>query len=938
MFSILEGHDSFSRDPSTGLWKSTKTAEYSFAKEFSLEHPNGRPSALPFKFNVVDEVYPETLGDAYRLLKRLTTNPHVVAVRGKCVVPKKALRRRKPNFDVSVPSRIIAMDVDGITLKEDIPFWDINRLAKHVIKMLNSISEDMFPLNAGFVAHASSSAGLKPGIRMHLMLESNIPVTQGQLKFLFTTINDSSKLKYGGEIADLAYYSSVQAHYFADPIFKDGIVDPFIAENKSRLVFVRGATVNLPTNLPDFETTRGEFKEEFLSLLDQVTGITGATEKVEATISELEEADDGVYLRIIPKLYHRALEDGVDFAWLEREITPALSEYIATKDNSRTIVDYFNNGRRQALKAFVNNAKREIPESNLKGIPLKKLSADIEPHNNYLKMTKVPPEGTLTFVKASLGTGKTTAVVKWLEAGVLPGKFLAITNTRALVSSNAKKFMAGQYNQSVDMLNFKRGAEQRMSSTIHSIHKFKSFVGEIDTIFIDECDAVMNDLLFSPVVKQRRECISVLRDILISAKRVILSDGDISGETIEAYGSLIDFDKPINYYVHHRKMLTGVHAYEFPDENSIWVALQTSLELGEKCILVSDCGPDELNEKGMSLRNSTDCIVKEIHSNSTSDVDIRRILDYTSEELVAQQIDALLCSPSVTSGVDFNYFDSVFVITRTSNQAPNMRFQAIRRDRGAKNIYYFIDKSTSGFSAGSDQYNIDEGWFEFSQQLYAKRRELESKNYISTLRYYLLDQGASINIFSESWGNIDSASAEYTEERVKAIFHSTPEYSMPRHADAYEAKLLLMQYYHLEKLSDITEELVLQFITEKPDQRAAFLHKLQDIFWPSILKCNNVTLYPFIEALRNHKKDFFIRTGQSANPKYARMYLGMMGIKSDFNFDQVIDWYRTYCKIEGIPVPVQFMTKEEVAMHEETRAELGARNGSEMESAEEKES
>ncbi|MFP9072388.1 hypothetical protein ACLI1Z_17860, partial [Enterococcus faecalis] len=79
------------------------------------------------------------------------------------------------------------------------------------------------------------------------------------------------------------------------------------------------------------------------------------------------------------------------------------------------------------------------------------------------------------------------------------------------------------------------------STTIHSLHKFKSFIGQIDTIFIDECDAVMNDLLFAPVVKQRRECIQVLRDILMTAKTVILSDGDISAETIEAYGSLIDF-------------------------------------------------------------------------------------------------------------------------------------------------------------------------------------------------------------------------------------------------------------------------------------------------------------------------------------------------------------------------------------------------------------
>ncbi|QXN67573.1 hypothetical protein [Klebsiella phage vB_Kpn_3] len=98
------------------------------------------------------------------------------------------------------------------------------------------------------------------------------------------------------------------------------------------------------------------------------------------------------------------------------------------------------------------------------------------------------------------------------------GNFLAITNTRALVSSNAKKFSAGQYDKSVDMLNFKRGAIDRMSTTIHSMHKFKSFIGQIDTIFIDECDAVMNDLLFAPVVKQRRECIQFFVIFLLLQK------------------------------------------------------------------------------------------------------------------------------------------------------------------------------------------------------------------------------------------------------------------------------------------------------------------------------------------------------------------------------------------------------------------------------------
>lgn len=927
MFSILQGHAGFSRDPASGIWKEVKVEDYVFAKVFSDAHPEGKPASMPYKFNVLEKVEPKNLEEMYPIMEWLTNDPHLVAVRGSCLVPEKAVRRKRANFNISHTSHIIAMDVDGISDTGGFDTFDLENLGRHVIKLLNSISEDMFPLNAGFIAHASSSAGIKSGIRMHMLLESNIPVTQGQLKFLFTSINDSSRQKYKFDIADLAYYSSVQLHYFADPIFKDSFHDPFKAEGKPRLVKVKGKTLNLPKGLPDYEATRGEFKEEFFSLLDQIKGKKIASEKVEEAISELEEAEDGVYLRIIPKLYHRALEDGVDFGWLEREIKPALEEYIATKDNTRTIQDYYNNGRKQALKAFVNNSKREIPQGNVKGVPIQQLHADSPEGFNFLKINRPPPQGHLTFVKASLGTGKTTAVTRWLDNDQLPGTFLAVTNTRALVSSNAKKFNAGQYDKSVDMLNFKRGAEQRMSTTIHSIHKFKNFVGQIDTIFIDECDAVMNDLLFAPVVKQRRECISVLRDILMSAKTVILSDGDISAETIEAYGSLIDFDKPVSYYVHHRRMLAKANAYEFPDESSIWVAMQTSLEMGEKSILVSDCGPDELNEKGIALRKNTGANVKEIHSNSTSDLDIRRILDYTTNELIEQQIDCLLCSPSVTSGVDFNYFDNVFVITRTSNQAPNMRFQAIRRDRGAQNIYYFIDKSTSGFSAGSEQYNIDEGWVELAQQLYVRRRELESRNYASTLRFYLLDQGAKIDIFSESWGQIDSAAEEYHAERVTAIFQSTADHCMPRHSDAYEAKLMLAKYYHVEDgVKGITTELVDQYIKDKPNSRAEFFHKMHGLFFDSIKQCNEHTVKPFIEALKKHKKEFFLLTGQSAHPKYARMYLGMMGIKKDMCTDQIIDWYRTYCSLEGMSIPYRFMTDAEKAMHDEQQSELGAKN------------
>lgn len=925
MFSILRGYAGHVYNEALDQWIDMSRQDILFAKVFT---PTGsKPAAMPTKFTLESEVDPKNLEEAFKLVSRLASDPHVVAVRGRKRIPGETFRRNSANFDTSIPSTILAMDVDNMPLPAELDPLDVRAQAEYVLSILNGISADMFPQGLGYIAHASSSAGLKPNVRLHLLLETNIPVTQGQIKYALSEVNRTCLIKHKFDIADMAYYSSTQLHYFADPIFKGGMEDPFWSSDKPRLVFRKGVKAVMPSDLPDFASKKVTFEPKMFELLKHIRGMNNTTEELEDTIRELEEAQDGVYLRIIPKLYHRALGAGISLDYLEQEIRPALELYIKDKSSSnRSIEDYFNNGRRECVKAFIANSKREISD-NIKGIRVSDVPTASTFDNPFLSFSGLPPPNTLSFVKASLGTGKTTAIVKWLKMGMIEGGFLAITNTRALVSSNAKKFEAGQYDKAVDMVGFKQGRINRMSTTIHSLHKFKTMVDKIDFVFIDECDAVMNDLLFSPVVKQRAQCAQVLYDILRQAKYVVLSDGDISSETVEAYGSLIEFEKPVAAYRHHRRMLSGASAFEFPDESSIWVAMQTALEMGEKCILVSDCGPPELGEKGISLRASTGCIIKEIHSSSTADEDIRRILDYTTDELVAQQIDGLLCSPSVTSGVDFNYFDNVFVITRSGNQTPNMRFQAIRRDRGAQNIFYYTDKTTSGFMAGSDQFQVQQGWMEKAQSTFARRRELESRNYASTLRYYLVDQGATIEVFGESWGKIDSAEKEWTEERINAILCSTVEYSPPRHNDAYESKLLLVQYYHLESINDVTRELVEQFVSEKPHQRAEFFHKIHPVFWESITKCTEKQYGPFIEAMKAHKKDFFMATGQSANPKYAKMYLGKCGIKNPQDTTKIVDWYRTYCKMEGVTIPWVFMTEEERQMVSEANADLGANNG-----------
>jgi len=927
MFSILKGHEGYHFNQVMGNWDFIGANDWVFAKVFRLNNDNkhsAAPAMLPSKFNLVEEANPDNLEEAFTLINKLAANPSLVAIRAQKTVTIEPFKRNRKNFNSAVPSKIVALDVDSVPLPASLAMDNLNieKWAEYIIDCFVQISPDVFSEDMGFIAHASSSAGLKKGVRMHMLFEANIPVTQSQLKYFFSEVNIKAKTMFQFEIADLNYYSATQPHFFADPIFNDGIVDPF--KGRSRIVYREGDTAIFPNHLPEFVSRKADVVKDDFILFDMIDGKRSFPKEVQGTIDELINAEDGVFLRIMPKLYHKAWQNGVNIKWLEKQITPIIEQYIYYADRrDRSVQDYLDNGRAEALRAFLGEARRLIP-SMIDGVRVTYLDTTSEEDEVFLKMRTLPPKGSVTFVKASLGTGKTTAVVNWLKTGMVKGNFLAITNTRSLVSSNAEKFGAGQYSKTMDMLDFMSGTQTRMSTTIHSLQKFAPTADKINFLFIDECDAVMNDLLFSPILKKRKECIDTLHEIMSKADYIILSDGDISEETISAYGSLIDYNKPITAIDHRCKMLAESDAYEFCDEKSIWSAFKSCLELGEKCILVSDCSPDDLNEKAMVLRQQTGAVIKEVHSSSTEDEDIRRILDYTNEELKHQKIDGLLCSPSVTSGVDFRYFDNVFVLTLSNNHTPNLRFQALRRDRGAQSIFYYTDPGTRGFQAGSDQYNIDEDWIDKAQHLYAKRREIESMHFQNTFRYYLMEQGCKIKIIEESWGDLgDTKDAElsYKEQRINAVLESTLTYSPPRHNEAYQVKLAIIRYYQLDSTTDVDEIVINRYLEEKPDKAAEFFHKLYKNFWKHIKLCTN-GFQPFIDSLKNHKRDFYLDTGCNANARFFKIYLKKAGIIEPSEFTNIINWYRIFCIDNNIDIPTEFLTEEESALKMQSVLEL----------------
>jgi hypothetical protein len=571
----------------------------------------------------------------------------------------------------------------------------------------------------------------------------------------------------------------------------------------------------------------------------------------------------------------------------------------------------------QGIASAVSNIKacsvREVP-LNCLGLPLTTIDGGSEP--KFLNMTKYPPKDSVVFLKATLGTGKTYNIEQWLKNGHIEGNFLALTDTSALVESNTKRFSpARDFRTPKGRLDFATGKVQRLSGTLHSLYKIKDLTNSFDFLFIDEADSLMNNLLFATIISEEKRTviIEVLRELLQNTDRVVISDGDISEETVAQYVQLMQGSRDLYRVSHKRQNLKGVPAYKHVKESSLWGALQGHLELGDRCLMVSDSSPKVINEYLTAFnRILPSKIIKVVHSASTNDPEIRDIIDNTTVALRRQEVDALLCSPSITNGVDFNYFDVVFILTTSENHTPNMRFQAMMRERSPETIHYYFGLMRQ-FSTGFSGITIDKDFLPTARKAYAARREREYKTYVATFNYYLVDSGASVEVIDVPYDNPQEKvdKEEYLIERTLAILNAKEGDTQPRHNDAYIVQEKIKFFYDVEIL---TWDDVTCFLKEKPDKCAEYFHKLYKDFGAEILTANTETL---LKALINKPSEFYLAVGESLygitgikGINKAKQILSRCGVR--VNALNLIEWYKKYCEYtDGVIAPLEFLEPKE---------------------------
>lgn len=897
MITILKSHTYRQKNKTTGDYFMSYAENTFFCKRIEGFF-DVTPASMVSKFILDEQVEVWDLETLLPKLEALENDPHRCVIRYPYRLARvgDVVTRRAEDFLIA-KSHIVAVDVDSLTLPKGMDSTNVEAQGKYVLNLLNELSPDFFNKDSGFIAQASSSAGLSDKIKLHLWFKNKSPLTQQQIKNAMYHVNKQYKKEYDtkDDLIDLALYNIGQIHYTSAPIFHNKDNDPF--KNRRRTVFVSGDKIYIPETYLEYIAPIKATKVELDEYLKKVQGsctLNLATEKWLDVVRGWEPKRRGLRTKVIA-LYHNALQSQYNLEELDKEVLKYLD---VTRPGQGA--SYIAQAKEAAMNHIKSTSSRDINNEVL-GIKVAKL--DGGSHPKYLTVNSFP-KGGATFLKASLGTGKTATIERMLHNNIISGTFLAITDTSALVEANAARFNALDFRHQDSISNFNLKHFDRLSGTIHSLTRLEAVNRNIDFIFIDEADSVLNTLLFASIIEEtkRLRIIEVLSRVMQKADKIVLSDGDLSQETVQAYVDLMEGSKDIYKLVHTRKNLKDVKCYRHKSTQSLWGAVSASLETGSKCLVVTDNSPDYLNIHQDSLKRLfPEKAIEVVHASSKFDDCARDIINNTTEALKRRSISCLICSPSITNGVDFNYFDSVFVLTSTAIHSPNMRFQALMRERNPEEIHYYISPTIKEFTTGYSGLSLDLGWLNSTRKLISARKEREFKTYGATFNYYLIKAGCTIEYVDEPYKSPKEQEDEeaYYEERTNALLSGGfTDSFIPRHNDVNKLHIVAKGLYGVEELSyDEAKD----FVMNRPDLKFESFYTIVEEFWDIVKHNDPDRLRTVLKGNRGHR--FFLLTGSSINSKPPRKILDECGIYEGTDMEEYIEQFKRFCLVANLPIP-----------------------------------
>jgi len=487
-------------------------------KQYYLE--DDKVKAIPYangRRYQTTRVEVRSLLDLFTLLQEVAPHPFKCLVRGVPAQDDMSARRTNGNFPEPVNgTHWVMLDID----KHELP-PGLDPLGREAIEVLIGKLPPPFQ-QASYIYQHSGSAGiihpdgtpLKPGLNVHLFFYLDRPVLTSQLKaylqqycietgFYSFDIRNALTMRYGLDMATVS--ASSQPHYVANPIIREGVQCKLTTEQRMGMVLKDSNTVTVPeltkSLAAEVKTTSGKLRQAEAQKLG-LKSRTCQTRTNQGISSqryyEIPKQTQSA-LRLGRQFISAELTDDGQYAILcfEDEATPR-SWFVAK--HSPTIARRYGDLASVPLRELAPEAYSHVQE-NLKwfqeiNAPLLSLQIDgfLPPLNSFMK-------ARFSLVVAPTGTGKTKAVIDWLEPLIGSDMIVVYVAPRiALVQQMAADLKSKTIQHHV-YTNLHRDSELLdgvVLTTCHSMGRILEMVyrtGKHHVLIMDEIHIVLDEAM-----------------------------------------------------------------------------------------------------------------------------------------------------------------------------------------------------------------------------------------------------------------------------------------------------------------------------------------------------------------------------------------------------------------------------------------------------------
>ena len=338
----------------------------------------------------------------------------------------------------------------------------------------------------------------------------------------------------------------------------------------------------------------------------------------------------------------------------------------------------------------------------------KKYPANVTLNTRYLSDALRLPEQGLIALLSGMGTGKTELLAK-LRREHPRARFLNVGHRVNLMKNLSERLSTQMYSE---ISQGQLAKAHALSITLDSLYKLQTQFNEYDCVFVDEACQNLAHLLHSNTCKEHRASIlEVLEYIIGKAKLVVLADAHMNDVTVDFFRAMRPpGEVPFIIKNEYKQGGREVFFYEDKDSSALVAKISVALMMGQKIMVVSDSKKfikkleammtvqvaEERSlfepETGGNSRSDGKLRVWSIHADNSGSRENKAFIKDISSEVKAKNIDALLASPSLGTGVDLcqYHFDAVFGAFHAVSQSATECCQALHRYRHQVPLHIWV--------------------------------------------------------------------------------------------------------------------------------------------------------------------------------------------------------------------------------------------------------